>query len=73
MSLSPTKNTQNFPFRAIFGEMVDFRMGYLTFDPILDPHMTKKKIYITFFFLIFHVDFEKRIHFSAFSHPKMII
>jgi hypothetical protein len=39
--------------------MVDFHMGYLTFDSILDPHMTKKKIPITFFFLVFHVDFEK--------------
>ena len=46
-----------------------FALGH--FWPLIWPtYGHEKKISITFIFLFFHVDFEKRNSFAAFSHPK---
>jgi hypothetical protein len=52
--------------------MVDLRMGPI-FTHIRPPYDHRKNFSIIFFFLVFHVDFEKRNHFEEFPHPKMVI
>ena len=71
LSLFPLKNTQYWRFWTIFSEMVDFRMGHSW--PHIRPSYDQNKIFHNIFFLVFHADFEKRIHFGVFSHPKMTI
>jgi hypothetical protein len=65
-----------YDFENALSEKSIIRMGQLFIpckDPIWDPIGLRKFFSIPFFSLVFHVDFEKRIHFAANSHRKMAI